>query len=235
MRSKIVWTFESHLVQWNYSETVEVWTKQWWPSSSHRCYTSPPPHGIQTKLGQQKSGKHKKKKTKIHLRFFINKHVFCLYFMCFVFLFCFLVRPHHCSQLHKSIPELLDLRKSVSGSRTVASVRTAWIHRNPLEFLESSRGFTLRFHTDLGCGGLHISCTTWSIKTSKNFPRCTVARFPRELHLLGWDLVHCKCSCTRVAPNPMDASPRNSKPRFAIWHMLAHGHMLPWVLSVPNI
>lgn len=165
------------------------------------------------------------KNTKIHLNFFINKHVFCLYFMCFVFLFCFLVRPHHCSQLHKSIPELLDLRKSVSGSRTVASVRTAWIHRNPLEFLESSRGFTLRFHTDLGCGGLHISCTTWSIKTSKNFPRCTVARFPRELHLLGWDLVHCKCSCTRVAPNPMDAS-RNSKPRFTIWHML------PWV---PNI
>lgn len=122
------------------------------------------------------------KNTKIHLRFFINKHVFCLYFMCFVFLFCFLVRPHHCSQLHKSIPELLDLRKSVSGSRTVASVRTAWIHRNPLEFLESSRGFTLRFHTDLGCGGLHISCTTWSIKIlSKN-----------KKHVFS---LHVSCTC----------------------------------------
>lgn len=127
------------------------------------------------------------KNTKIHLRFFINKHVFCLYFMCFVFLFCFLVRPHHCSQLHKSIPELLDLRKSVSGSRTVASVRTVaphesieihWNFWNPPE--DSLFGSTLiwaavafTYPAQLGVSKLrktfhvaplhvsHVSCTCW--------------------------------------------------------------------------
>ena len=169
--------------------------------------------GIQTKLGQQKSGEN----TKTHKKQLMFSDIACI--LCILFVFCF-VRPHHCSQLHKSIPELQDLGKSVSGSRTVASVRTAWIHRNPLEFLESSRGFTLRFHTDLGCGGLHISCTTWSIKIlSKNKKHV----FSLHVSCTCWDGIWFTASVVAHGWLPIQWTPQGTQNHVSQFGTCFHG------------